>query len=128
MFAMLFGGKHTPSTQADKKNAWKRTPPKATVISARRIAHALRGKSLSIPGKGCTIHAIGFTITFSVHPVVVGGDVTARIKPGRGMKLPAHIGILKLTEHNGSVTKSFGGSGEAVINGVIKGTYKLSLT
>ncbi len=120
MFAILFGDR--------SKRSLKRAKPKAAVISVKGIATALRGKTLTIPSNGCTIHAIGFTITFSVHPVVVGGDVTAQIKPGHGMKLPAHIGILKLTEHNGSVTKSFGGSGEAVINGVLKGTYKLSLT
>ncbi len=116
---MLFGG---------NRQAWKVTSPKAGVISQQRIANALRGKTLTIPGNGCTIHAIGFTIKIFVRPVVGGGDVTVQITPGRGMKLPTHIGILKLTEHNGSVTKSFGGSGEAVINGVLKGTYKLSLT
>lgn len=128
MFAMLFGRKRTSSTRVDKKNIWKRTPPKVTVISARSIARALQGKILVVPSKRYTIHAVGFTISISVHPVVVGGDVTVQITPGRGMKLPVRIGTLKLTEHNGSVTKSFGGSGEAVINGVIKGTYKLSLT
>lgn len=128
MFAALFGAKRASPAQDRRKSTWKKASSHAPVISQARIARALRGKTLTVPGKGCTIRALGFSVSITIHPVVVGGDVTVTIIPSKGMTLPSRIGILTLTEHNGELHKSFGSTGVATINGVVRGSYRLSLT
>lgn len=127
MFAALFAAKRASPTRDRRKNTWKKASSHVPVISQARIARALRGKTITVPGKDCTISELGFKILVTVHPMVMGGDVTVTIIPSKGMKLPGRIGILTLTERNGELHKSFGSTGIATINGVVRGKYKLSL-